>query len=44
MSIIAKDKDNRTELLRKIKDEVLFIKTGSLFQERKKNNVFPVIG
>ncbi|MCH8244537.1 uracil-DNA glycosylase [Patescibacteria group bacterium] len=44
MSIIAEDKDNRTELLRKIKDEVLSLKTGSLFQERKKNNVFPVIG
>ena len=44
MSIIAEDKDNRTELLRKIKAEVLFIKTGSLFQERKKNNVLPVIG
>ena len=44
MSTIAEDKDNRTELLRKIKDEVLSLKTGSLSQERKKNNVFPVIG
>ena len=44
MSTIAEDKDNRTELLRKIKDEVLSLKTGSLAQERKKNNVFPVIG
>ena len=35
--------DNRAELLRKIKDEVLCVE-GSLCKERIKNNVFPVIG
>ena len=36
--------DNRTELLRKIKDEVLCLKSSSLCEERRKNKVFPVIG
>ena len=37
-------KDNRTELLRKIKEEVLHLKESPLYQERVKNGVFPVIG
>ena len=37
-------KDNRTELLRKIKEEVLNLKESPLHQERVKNGVFPVIG
>ncbi|MEK7076589.1 MAG: uracil-DNA glycosylase [Patescibacteria group bacterium] len=36
--------DNRTELLRKIKDEVVGLKKSPLYKERVKNNVFPVIG
>ena len=36
--------DDRTELLRKIKDEVLVLKESPLYQERIKNSVFPVIG
>jgi uracil-DNA glycosylase family 4 len=36
--------DNRTELLRKIKDEVLNLKESSLYNERVRNRVFPVIG
>jgi uracil-DNA glycosylase len=36
--------DNRTELLRKIKNEVMALKNSPLYQERIKNNVFPVIG
>ena len=36
--------DNRTELLRKIKDEILSLKSSSLCEERRKNKVFPVIG
>lgn len=36
--------DNRTELLRKIKDEVINLKDSPLYQERIKNRVFPVIG
>ena len=36
--------DNRTELLRKIKDEVLGLKESPLYAERIKNGVFPVIG
>lgn len=35
---------DRTEQLRKIKDEVLVLKDSSLYAERVKNNVFPVIG
>ena len=36
--------DNRTELLKKIKDEVLGLKESPLYAERIKNGVFPVIG
>lgn len=36
--------DDRTELLRKIKEEVLDLKESPLYQERVKNGVFPVIG
>lgn len=36
--------DNRTELLRAIKDEVLDLKESPLYAERIKNGVFPVIG
>lgn len=35
---------NRTELLKKIKDEVINLKASPLYQERIKNKVFPVIG
>lgn len=35
---------NRTELLKKIKDEVLNLKDSPLYQERIQNGVFPVIG
>lgn len=35
---------DRTELLRKIKDEVINLKESPLYQERIKNKVFPVIG
>lgn len=40
---MARD-DNRTELLKKIKDEVLKGKHLPLYKERVKNGVFPVIG
>ncbi len=36
--------DNRTELLRQIKDEVINLKSSPLYKERVKNKVFPVIG
>ena len=36
--------DNRTELLRKIKDEILDFKGSPLYEERRKNRVYPVIG
>jgi|SRR3989344_677396 len=36
--------DNRTELLRQIKDEIINGKYLPLFEERVKNKVFPVIG
>lgn len=36
--------DNRTEQLRKIKNEVLALKESPLYQERVQNKVFPVIG
>lgn len=36
--------DNRTELLRKIKEEVIALKESPLYAERIKNKVFPVIG
>ena len=35
---------DRTELLRKIKEEVVNLKTSPLYAERIKNKVFPVIG
>ncbi|MDE2001510.1 MAG: uracil-DNA glycosylase [Patescibacteria group bacterium] len=35
---------NRTEELKKIKDEVLNLKTSPLYKVRVKNKVFPVIG
>ena len=35
---------DRTELLRKIKEEVVNLKTSPLYAERVKNKVFPVIG
>ncbi|MDP3697008.1 MAG: uracil-DNA glycosylase [Candidatus Taylorbacteria bacterium] len=36
--------DNRTELLRKIKDEIVAGKNLPLYSERIKNGVYPVIG
>src|SRR3990167_3290881 len=36
--------DDRTELLKKIKDEVLVLKGSPLYNERVKNGVFPVRG
>lgn len=36
--------DNRTELLKQIRDEVVNFKESPLYQERIKNNAFPVIG
>lgn len=36
--------DNRTELMRAIKDEVLALEASPLYAERIKNGVFPVIG
>jgi len=36
--------DNRTEQLKKIKDEVLNLKDSPLYKERINNKVFPVIG
>jgi len=36
--------DDRTEKLKKIKDEVMNLKSSPLYVERIKNNVFPVIG
>ena len=36
--------DNRTELLRQIKDEILNGKSLPLYKERIKNKVYPVIG
>lgn len=37
-------KNNRTELLKKIKDEVVDLKASPLYKERVKNKAFPVIG
>lgn len=37
-------KDNRTELLKEIKDEVVGLKNSPLYKERIKNKAFPVIG
>lgn len=36
--------NNRTELLRQIKDEIVNLKESPLYKERIKNKVFPVIG
>lgn len=36
--------NNRTEFLKKIKDEVVELKGSPLYKERIKNKVFPVIG
>lgn len=36
--------DNRTEQLKKIKDEILNLQESPLYKERVKSNVFPVIG
>ena len=36
--------ENRTELLREIKDRVIALKSSPLYKERVKNKVFPVIG
>ena len=36
--------DNRTEELRKIRDEVIAFKESPLYQERVRNRVYPVIG
>ena len=36
--------DKRTELLKQIKEEVLRLTSSPLYEERTKNNVFPVIG
>ncbi|MBI2057378.1 MAG: uracil-DNA glycosylase [Candidatus Yanofskybacteria bacterium] len=36
--------NNRTELLRKIKEEIITLKKSPLYAERVKNKVFPVIG
>lgn len=41
---MAEKLDNRTELLRQIKDEVLALNKSPLYAERIKNGVFPVIG
>lgn len=37
-------KNNRTEQLRKIKDDVMALKDSPLYKERIKNKAFPVIG
>ena len=37
-------KDNRVELMKKIKDDVVNFKSSPLYKERIKNGVFPVIG
>jgi len=38
------EQDNRTELLKQIKDEVVAFKDSPLYENRVKNGVFPVIG
>lgn len=38
------NKENRTELMRQIKEEVVNFKDSPLYKERIKNGVFPVIG
>lgn len=44
MKFVMEKGDNRTELLKKIKEEVLSLKESPLYKERVKNGVFPVIG
>ncbi|MCI0421604.1 MAG: uracil-DNA glycosylase [Acidobacteria bacterium] len=41
---ISTQENGRTEQLRQIKEEVLALKASPLYQERTKNQVFPVIG
>lgn len=41
---MEKVQDNRTELLKQIRDEVVNLKDSPLYAERIKNKVFPVIG
>lgn len=41
---IMYDKDNRTELLREIRDEVWHFKESPLYEERVQNRMYPVIG
>lgn len=40
----ARKADNRTELLREVKDEVVGLTESPLYRERIRNKVFPVIG
>ena len=42
--MVTQEQDNRTELLKKIKDEIVEGKHLPLYKERIKNKVFPVIG
>jgi uracil-DNA glycosylase family 4 len=39
-----KPQDNRTELLKQIRDEIINLKDSPLYAERIQNKVFPVIG
>lgn len=41
---MTQDSNNRTELMRQIKDEVVNLKDSPLYDERVLNKVFPVIG
>lgn len=41
---MEKVQDNRTDLLKQIRDEVINLKDSPLYPERTKNKVFPVIG
>lgn len=41
---MAQEIDNRTELLRQIKDEVVNLRESPLYEDRVRNRVFPVIG
>jgi DNA polymerase len=36
--------DNRTEMLKEVRDEVIKLKSSPLYKERIKNKVYPVIG
>lgn len=40
----TKEEDNRTELMRQIRDEIVANKSLPLYRERVENGVFPVIG